>query len=146
MPAFAPILAHAFGKRYDLPVPLWLFVFGGAAVVFASFLVVWPTAVQPVAAGGPQLRDRMPIRPAAPLRMGVAWLLFLALAVVGWIGSQEVAENILPTASLWLLAQPVVEEAAPSGSPSKAAAAHAPHASTELISATERGGDASGAP
>ena len=28
--AFIPIIAHAFGKRYDLPVPLWLFVFGGA--------------------------------------------------------------------------------------------------------------------
>src|SRR5471032_1936347 len=31
-----PMVAHAFGKRYDLPVPLWLFVFGGAAVVFLS--------------------------------------------------------------------------------------------------------------
>ena len=40
MPSAQPlILAHAFGARYDLPIPLWLFVLGGAAVVVLSFLV-----------------------------------------------------------------------------------------------------------
>jgi hypothetical protein len=97
-----PILAHAFGKRYDLPVPLWLFVVGGALVVFVSFLLVLPTPVKPLTATGPALTDGVGPRRAAPVRMGVAWLLFIALAVVGWIGSQEIAENILPTA-FWLL-------------------------------------------
>ena len=102
MTLFLPVVAHAFGTRYDLPVPLWLFVLGGAAVVFVSFLVVLPTAVRPPTATGPPLRDRVTLRPAAPVRGVIAWLLIVALAVVGWIGSQAVAENILPTA-FWLL-------------------------------------------
>ena len=36
----APVLAHAFGQRYDLPLPLWMFVTGGAAAVFLSFVVI----------------------------------------------------------------------------------------------------------
>jgi hypothetical protein len=32
--------AHGFGQRYDLPVPLWLYVVGAAATVAVSFIVV----------------------------------------------------------------------------------------------------------
>jgi hypothetical protein len=99
--AFLPIVAHAFGKRYDLPVPLWLFVGGGAAVVFVSFLLVLPTAVRPLTASGPQAGDR-PIVRRAPVRSVIAWIVIAGLAVLGWIGSQAIAENILPTA-FWLL-------------------------------------------
>ena len=35
-----PAFAHAFGQRYDLPLPLWMFVAGGAAAVFLSFVVI----------------------------------------------------------------------------------------------------------
>ena len=28
------VLAHGFGERYDLPLPLWLYVSGGGIVVF----------------------------------------------------------------------------------------------------------------
>ena len=35
-----PAYAHGFGERYDLPLPLSLFVIAGAAVVALSFLVV----------------------------------------------------------------------------------------------------------
>lgn len=101
MTAFLPIVAHAFGKRYDLPVPLWLFVGGGAAVVFLSFLLVLPTAVRPATAMGPHLGERLSLR-RAPLRSVIAWIVLAGLAVIGWIGSQAVAENILPTA-FWLL-------------------------------------------
>src|SRR5262245_17592787 len=31
--------AHAFGERYDLPVPLWMNVAGGSAVVVLSFVM-----------------------------------------------------------------------------------------------------------
>ncbi len=34
------LFAHAFGQRYDLPVPLWLYIYGGAAAVLLSFVVV----------------------------------------------------------------------------------------------------------
>ena len=102
MSVFLPIVAHAFGKRYDLPVPLWLFVVGGAAVVFASFLLVLPTAVRPATGTGPAVSDALSPRRVAPVRMVVAWLLFAVLAVGGWIGSQAVAENIVTT-FFWLV-------------------------------------------
>ncbi len=36
----APAFAHAFGQRYDLPLPLWLYTGGAGAVVGLSFLVM----------------------------------------------------------------------------------------------------------
>lgn len=99
---FQPMLAHAFGKRYDLPVPLWLFVVGGALVVFVSFLLVLPTAVRPLTATGPQLGDGIRPRLRAPVRSVIAWLVVAGVAVIGWSGSQVIAENILPTV-FWLL-------------------------------------------
>jgi hypothetical protein len=35
-----PASAHAFGQRYDLPLPLWMFVAGAAAAVLLSFAVI----------------------------------------------------------------------------------------------------------
>lgn len=98
--SFPWIVAHAFGARYDLPVPLYLFVLGGAAVVFASFLLVLPRAV-PVESVS-ILPDRRAIRmPAGSPGIVVSLLLFV-LIIVGIGGSQKVAENILPTA-FWLI-------------------------------------------
>src|SRR3712207_1203381 len=34
-----PALAHGFGQRYDLPVPLWLYLYGSAGAVLLSFAV-----------------------------------------------------------------------------------------------------------
>ena len=34
-----PALAHGFGQRYDLPVPLWLYLYGAASAVLFSFVV-----------------------------------------------------------------------------------------------------------
>jgi hypothetical protein len=96
-----PMLAHAFGKRYDLPVPLWLFVFGGGLVVFVSFLLVVPRAVATETAGEAGLVDRVTPRSRAPVRSIVAGLIAAGLVVSGWIGSQSVAENIVPT-FFWL--------------------------------------------
>ncbi|HUS24902.1 MAG TPA: hypothetical protein VM369_08130 [Candidatus Binatia bacterium] len=36
----APALAHSFGKLYNLPVPLWLYLYGAAAALLVSFLMV----------------------------------------------------------------------------------------------------------
>src|SRR5690349_14010585 len=95
------VLAHAFGARYDLPIPLLLFVLGGAAVVVLSFLLVLPRAVaerdaeQPAPDGAYQ-RDPSPV-------WGVITIVLLALLIVcGVAGSQEVPENLVPTA-VWLI-------------------------------------------
>ena len=100
--AFMPIVAHAFGKRYDLPVPLWLFVFGGAFVVFLSFLLVLPRPVAHATAADSGLHDETSLRPRAPVRWTIAALFTAGLIVAGLVGSQEVAENIVPT-FFWLL-------------------------------------------
>ena len=98
---FVPILAHAFGKRYDLPVPLWLFVVGGGAVVLLSFLLVLPTPVRPLTSAGTHLGDTIrPLR-RAPVRRVIAWIVVAGVAVIGWTGSQAIPENILPTV-FWL--------------------------------------------
>jgi len=36
----SPVAAHAFGQRYDLPLPLWLYTTGAGAIVALSFVVV----------------------------------------------------------------------------------------------------------
>ena len=94
------ILAHAFGARYDLPVPLYLFVLGGAAVVFASFLLVVRREVAP--ADGPTTGDGGYVAPHRPLLGGLGLLLLAFLIYSGIHGSQEIAENILPT-MFWLI-------------------------------------------
>lgn len=100
------VLAHAFGERYDLPIPLYLFILGGALVVVASFLLVVrraPTqalgsaglhAVRPADAStidGSHLRGRH----AAWGVAAVLWLAFLCWC--GTAGSQETSENIIAT-------------------------------------------------
>jgi hypothetical protein len=94
------IVAHAFGARYDLPIPLFLFVLGGAAVVFASFLLVLPRTV-PIEGVG-VLPDRPGIRYLSAVPVAIAWLILILLIIGGIVGSQLVAENILPT-TFWLV-------------------------------------------
>src|ERR1035437_1939019 len=94
-------LAHAFGKRYDLPVPLYLFVIGGAVVVFVSFLFVVRQTVNPDH-GAATLPDVAAPRRNTAVRGAVALLFTALLIYVGIAGSQGVAENIVPT-TFWLL-------------------------------------------
>ncbi|GAC1442289.1 MAG: hypothetical protein NVS3B26_19940 [Mycobacteriales bacterium] len=95
------ILAHAFGERYDLPIPLVLFVLGGALVVIFSFLLIMRRDVS-AASDEPLVLDE-PVADAPPIGWGLAALAVLgALTWIGLTGSQTVAENILPTV-FWLL-------------------------------------------
>lgn len=94
------ILAHAFGARYDLPVPLLYFVLGGAAVVIVTFLVVLPTPMTraPAATAG----DGGYVEPRNPLTAAVGMVCFGFLVGCGLVGSQAIPENILPT-MFWLI-------------------------------------------
>jgi ABC-type branched-subunit amino acid transport system substrate-binding protein len=99
-------LAHAFGARYDLPVPLTYFLVGGAAVVFVSFLVVLPRPVTTPAGAVVRgaARPRRARRPTAAMAAGaIGLLLLIVLITAGLGGSDAVAENIVPT-SIWLIA------------------------------------------
>jgi hypothetical protein len=107
------IVAHAFGARYDLPIPLLLFVLGGGLVVLLSFLLLsgsdrWPRElyaeeVTDSRAAADGLRSSR--RHSVLGFIGVVVLGFVVWA--GLVGSQVVAENIDPTA-FWLLAWIVV--------------------------------------
>jgi hypothetical protein len=95
------VIAHAFGQRYDSPVPLALFVLGGAVVVLVSFALVYRRAVD----DGPEAaREDVVVPPRAGRAASGASVAVLTLLVLaGLLGSQEVPENILPTA-FWLVA------------------------------------------
>jgi hypothetical protein len=94
----APILAHAFGVRYDLPLPLWLFVLGGAVVVLVSFLLVEGRAVRVGEPVEPRDRALPPPRSTAARVAGAVATLWLAFLIwAGLTGAQEIPENILPT-------------------------------------------------
>jgi hypothetical protein len=91
------VLAHAFGSRYDLPIPLYLFVLGGALVVIASFLVVLPRGAAHRGAGEVPIADGARLRsfPAIWPLLALLWLAFICWC--GFAGSQEQPENIVTT-------------------------------------------------
>jgi hypothetical protein len=90
---------HAFGARYDLPAPLFLFLIGAGAVVFVSFLLVLRRPVLRVEPAG----DDLPPVPHTASWPG--WLLLIVeLAVIygGLYGSQSTPDNVIVTA-FWLV-------------------------------------------
>ncbi|MDQ3974642.1 MAG: hypothetical protein M3276_10005 [Actinomycetota bacterium] len=100
------VLAHGLGGRSDLPVPLWLALYGGAAAVVVSFVALgalWPTPRLAARAGGKvlptplqRLADARTTR-AALRAVGVAaWAVLLGTAV---LGDQSAADN---PAATWL--------------------------------------------
>lgn len=99
------VLAHAFGERDELPIPLWLFVAGGALVVLLSFLLVLRRA----AVDRPAL-DAVDTVPKQQGRL-LAGLLSVAatacVAFVGLTGTQETTYNLAPV-FFWLVVWIVV--------------------------------------
>jgi hypothetical protein len=90
---------HAFGARYDLPAPLYLFLVGAGAVVFVSFLLVLR---RPVARQHPSGDDVPPV-PRAPSWPG--WLMVVVAVVLilgGLVGSQSTPDNTIVTL-FWLV-------------------------------------------
>ena len=103
-------LAHAFGQRYDLPLPLAQYIIAAGGVVALSFLVVVLFAARLAArAEYPRYDLRQtaigrrlssPHAVALARILGVAVLLGLLLA--GFFGVQNPYRNIVPTA-IWIL-------------------------------------------
>ena len=101
--------AHAFGERYDLPVPLWMNVTGGAAVVVLSFVMAaWFMKPEPV---GHAPRANLLTAPAmqvlgSPLLLLAVKLfsvfLFTVALLAGFIGLPDYSRNAAPTV-FWVL-------------------------------------------
>src|SRR6266550_2666587 len=90
---------HAFGARYDLPAPLYLFLIGAGAVVFVSFLLVLRRPVTRVRPTG----DDVP--PVPRVSGWPGWLLFVIAVFMilgGLFGTQSTPDNIVVTA-FWLV-------------------------------------------
>ena len=102
--------AHAYGERYDLPVPLWLNLLGGGAVVALSFVVTAAALRPPVpTSAGPMPRPAAGgwLPPAAQgavlfiLRASSVFLFALAV-LTGFFGKVDFARNAAPTI-VWAL-------------------------------------------
>ena len=93
------IFAHAFGQRYELPISLSLFVIGGAVVVLISFLFVIRSKVD---GGRTEQVESVHLAKFNWFWAAVSFIVLLLSILTGITGSQEVAENILPTL-FWLV-------------------------------------------
>jgi hypothetical protein len=105
-----PAGAHGFGQRYDLPLPLSLYLFGTAAAVILSFVVVGLFARHtPGARSYPRI-DLL-VHPlgrwlAHPVLLGLLKLIAAGLLILtvtaGFCGSQDPYRNIAPTL-VWII-------------------------------------------
>jgi len=105
-----PAAAHAFGARYDLPLPLWLYVGGAGAAVTLSFLVM-ALFVSDSGDGKADRRLELSTLPllwlaVRPWSLGLLRLvsvaLFLLTLATGLFGSQSTTENFAPT-FVWVI-------------------------------------------
>ncbi len=76
-----PVLGHAIGDVFTLPVPLALYL-GGAAVAVAASFVISVLAVRPAG-----LIPAYPVQPLAPVLSRLASVLLMLLGLLWWIGS-----------------------------------------------------------
>jgi hypothetical protein len=102
--------AHGFGQRYDLPVPLWLYLLGASAAVLLSFVAVGVfVRGAPAQLGYPSFNLLRPplgrvlthpvlIQGIKVLSVGV----FLLLVAAGLFGAQSPVRNIVP-AFVWVI-------------------------------------------
>lgn len=78
--------AHGFGERYDLPVPLWLYLYGAAATVLVSFVIVGMFMRGRDEGRGPRRFDLYGVPGARAALESVVTLSALRLASVGTLG------------------------------------------------------------
>ena len=105
-----PASAHGFGERYDLPLPLALFVYGAAAAVVATFIVagllIRRAAPVHSAPGFDLLAHpigRLLAHPAVVFSLKfVSVLLFIVTVTAGFVGNQNPYRNIAPT-MVWIV-------------------------------------------
>jgi hypothetical protein len=109
VPAAPEALAHGFGQRYELPIPLQLFLFGAAAVVALSFLVFGLFVREAHARRARHryvlfaLRSDSIAMPAVLLVIrAAAFALFVIVVFAGLIGDQNPYRNIAPTV-VWII-------------------------------------------
>jgi hypothetical protein len=98
------LLLHAIGGIRDLPIPLWLFYYGGAIVLVLSFValgVLWPRPRLEGAEGGrplPEGLQRILLSTALKVVAGGASLgLLIVLFLGSLVGEPSAGQNLAPT-------------------------------------------------
>lgn len=97
------MLAHGIGGVRDLPVPAWLFYWGGAVVLVVSFVLLGALWKQPSLAkhaGGRVLGAKLSRLVLGPLRIAVQMLsaaLFLLVFAAALLGTTDPLRNLAPT-------------------------------------------------
>jgi hypothetical protein len=108
--AAQPVLAHGFGERYSLPLPLSFFAIGGAAAVVFSFVMVG-TVVKGESRTFTYPRfnlfryrwlEALLSGPALTSIEIVSVLLFLLVIATGLLGSTRPVDNLAPT-FVWVI-------------------------------------------
>jgi hypothetical protein len=99
--------AHGFGQRYDLPVPLWLYLTGAGATVAVSFaLMAWFGRGRSLATLQPPSLSWHLRGPASSAVLAIARVIaaavYLLVIGAGFIGSQNSLNNIAP-AMVWAI-------------------------------------------
>ena len=107
----SPVYGHAFGQRYDLPIPLSYFLIGAAATVALSFVVIGMFVQKGRESFSYPRLDLLKV-PAvgAILSNGVAAIvvralsvaLFLLILVTGFFGTNRPIDNLSPT-FVWII-------------------------------------------
>ena len=106
-----PVSGHAFGQRYDLPIPLSYFLIGAVATVALSFVVVGMfVQKQPGSLTYPKLNlllvpgfgRILASRGASTIARSISVALFLLLLATGLAGSERAVENLTPT-FVWII-------------------------------------------
>ncbi len=115
----SPVAAHGFAQRYDLPVPLWLYLTGAAATLLLSFVLIAlfmrqsPESSTADPAHPAQDYPRLNLLKVPLLRLLAAWplqrllqwatsLLFLLVLIAGGWGVQQPFNNLAPT-MVWVI-------------------------------------------
>lgn len=106
----SPVHAHGFGPRYDLPVPLWLYITGAGAAVALSFVVIGVFVRSSPGLHGYARYNLLQLRLGRwASHSSILFLikltsasLFILLIITGLFGEQIPSRNLTPT-MIWVI-------------------------------------------
>lgn len=98
-----PVFAHAFGQKYNLPIPTWIFLYGGSAAVLLSFILIGyfvgvkettKVSEKPIPSS---INKILTSNISKNFVRSLGLFLFLMIIISGFVGVQDSNLNINPT-------------------------------------------------
>nr|MBV6628979.1 hypothetical protein [Oceanococcus sp. HetDA_MAG_MS8] len=103
-----PVLAHSFGRTYSIPVPVWMYLYGAAAALALSFLLIawFATSAAEHGTGGEldlsRTRFTGLLRRCRPVLQGLSVAGLVLAIATAWMGSPNPYVNFSMT-WFWIL-------------------------------------------